>query len=229
MKTKCFNFAWLGNLIDYISFCSSYLPVLVGWALFSKFNGIVKKFVIFFSFIAITDLLVLWLGLQNKNNVIVSNFYTILESLFLFYLFNSLSNQQNFKKLLVPIAVLYSFFWLKINFFPNTIHTFHPFDEGIKGIIFIFLSMRLLIEISNDLKLPLYNNYRFWLVMAMLLYFSTTFIVFVTSTWLIKEEQVMAMRYTWFIHSFATILTNILSTYGLICFYQRKNSLYLLH
>ena len=158
------------------------------------------------------------------NNFNVFNFYTLVETVFLLYLYNALSTQPVFKKVLLPIGLCYFLFWIKLNFIHNTIYALHPMDEFIRAFIFILLSIWLLIDISNDIKVPLLQNYRFWLVIAMLVFFSMSLIVFVTYSWFLSSENSIVGKYSWFINSLSAIIANIISTYGFICFYQRKNS-----
>jgi hypothetical protein len=199
------------------------MPVIVGLFIFSKLSNNLKLFVFFFIFSALTDLIVLLLSLKHQSNIVVINIYNLVEMLFLLYLYNSISNSPGFRNALKAIAFLYCVLWFSENLLFNSLKSFHPLDDGVKGFIFIFFSIWLLLLLANDIRIPLTHNYRFWLVFAFLLYFSTTIIVYLTSTWFISFENVMAMHYTWFIHSAVTILTNILATYGIICFYQRKN------
>jgi len=213
----------MSKLIDYISFGSSYLPLIFGLFLFKKHSRDIRLFIYYFSFTAFTDLAVLVTGVNGMNNLIILNFYSLLETYFLLYLFNLCTENKSYKVALKIVAILFTFVWVWINLFENSLYTFNPIDKGIKCLLFIILTVWLLNILSKNIQIQLNKDYRFWFLIAFLLYFSMTFIIYSTATWYINDIQNEAMRYTWYFHSIVTIITNLILTYGIICFYQNRN------
>ena len=216
----------MGAIFDYISFVSSFFPVIVGWILYRKLPKDLKLFLYYFTFAAVYDLYVTWLAIHNTNNLRELNIYTILETYILLYLYGLFWDHAPSKKILWVAGFLFTIIWVWINLITNSLATFTIQDESIKCVLFMILSARLIFIISKNINVPLFSNYRFWLIAAFLIYFSATFVVFSTSTWVFESSNQTAMKLTWAIHACVTILTNCIASYAFICFYRRKNLLY---
>lgn len=216
----------MGAFIDYLSFASSLFPVIVGWFLFRFLPKDLKHFLYYFTFAALYDLGVTLLALYGINNIRELNMYTIIETYILLSLFSSYVDDKRIKKWFWVIGILFTLVWIWINLIANTLSTFTTQDESIKCLLMMFICASLLFYLSNEIRIPLLSNYKFWLIVAFFIYFSATFVVFSTSTWIFTEMHDTAMRLTWTIHGYVTIFINCIASYAYICFYRRRNLFY---
>lgn len=210
-------------ILDYIGFASTFFPLISGIILFKYLPEILRKFVYFFLAVAITDTAASLLSINNMNNMPVSNIYAIFEATALLYLFNEMNKGIMFKKFFIIVGVFYFMVWIVDNLIINSIVEFNPVHQGIKFFLFIIVITRMLLYISGNIQINLLSNYQFWILIALLLYFSSTLFVYSTATMQLTKENKVAMQYTWWIHSIIMIITNCILSYSLICFYRKRN------
>lgn len=215
-------FRSVGIFLSQASYISSFVPVVIGAVLFPSLTKDLKAYFFYFLFAALYDLWISQLALHNIPNTVHLNIYTIIDSVILLFLLHQYATELKMKRVLVVSGLLYAGFWMMMNFSLYALSVFSTEDKSVKCILFILLTSWILFRISTETRQPVLRNYKFWLLTGLIMYFSSAFILFVTATWMIEEENSPLMRYTWDIHALITILTNLILGYSFICFYRQR-------
>jgi hypothetical protein len=215
------------GLFDLLAIISSFFPVVAGLIIYTRLRKDMRRVLYFFIFVASYEILLAALSVYRRNNLMELNLFTLIETWLLVIIFSEYIREKKMKNSLIAAASAFTGLWIYINLVQNPLATFTVVDESVKCIMFLGFSAWLLFEIAREIQVPLFLNYRFWLIVAFLLYFSATFVLFTTSTWIFESTHHQAMYYTWLIHACITILTNSIATYSFICFYRQRNLYYL--
>ena len=145
--------------------------------------------------------------------------FTILEySLFSLFLF--LSFQKRVFKLIVATASLLFYIIAISNFLIKDNQAFDSLSASAEAVLIIVYSIFYLYEQVNDPSVLLvYNTKKFWIVLAFLIYFSSTLFLFIYATAMTNQEH----NSYWDINNFFDQLKNILFSIGIIKRPHKKN------
>jgi hypothetical protein len=146
--------------------------------------------------------------------------FTIIEYT-LFSLFLYLSFKGNVLKIIVVVASLI-FYGIAISNFiiKNKGGDFDSLSASAEAILIIVYSIFFLYQQVNDPSVFLvYNTKKFWIILAFLIYFSSTLFLFIYATTMTNQEH----KSYWNINNFFNALKNILFSVGFVMKYERKN------
>lgn len=188
-----------------LSINSGFLPI-VFFLLFVNRNREKKLWVIFLYAIIslITDYS--YDLIAKKNEFYLFSFFTIIEftlcSIFLYYNINS----KFFKR----IVLVLSFFFFCISFYNLFQKQFEKLDSLTATVECILIILFSILFLYDQLKEPelifIYTSKQFWIIVAFLLYLSSTLFLFMSADNLTKHE----MSYYWSINFVFNIVKNIL-------------------
>jgi hypothetical protein len=148
----------------------------------------------------------------TKLHVIFACFNIVQFTLFSYFFYSSLK-EKKFKY--IPVIGAVVFYAVAISNF--TSKRFDSLSVSLASVLFIPYCILLLYEqIKDPTILFVYNNKKFWIIIAFFLYFSATLFLYLYYSTL-SEEQ----RYNyWLINNFFEILKNILFS---VAFIMKKN------
>ena len=147
----------------------------------------------------------------------LSSSFTICEySLFAWFLYSALK-VKNFKYFLLFGSVL--FYTVAIfNWSSRTTESFDSLSASVESVLMIIYCLLFLYEqIRDPSVLYIYYIKKFWIVVALLLYFSSTLFLFISAATLTKQEHTNF----WLINNIFNILKNILFS---ISFFIKTNN-----
>ncbi|HXB07903.1 MAG TPA: hypothetical protein VNW04_12315 [Puia sp.] len=155
----------------------------------------------------------------NIPQYFVYSSFTILEfTLFSFFFYSSLT-ERRFKYIPVIGAVLFYVVAIS-NFTKKSENPFDSLPASVEAILVISYCILLLYEQIRDPAIGLvYNNKKFWVIIAFFLYFSATLFLFIY-TGALSEEQRSSY---WPINNFFEMLKNILFCISFIMKKHYKN------
>ena len=186
-------------LIAILAFFTELLPIIF-YLIFLKRNRGEGLWVIFLY--CILSLLTEVLGGMFKVQIIFASFNIVQFTLFSLFFYFSFQDKK-FKYITIAGAVV--FYIVAIRNFTNT--TFDSFSVSLASIFFIpYCILSLYEQIKDPSIMFVYNNKKFWIVIAFFLYFSATLFLDVNFSNLSPEQR---SNY-WFINNFFEILKNIL-------------------
>ncbi len=176
-----------------------YKRILLFYFLYSIFNELLNNF----SYSRYPDLY-FWNGI----------FFAILKIFLICFIFYSISSSTLLKKLTIISFFTYLSFLLILSIFFNNTSDYNKIPSSVQGIILLILSITFFYE---KMKAPdtlfIYSLPEFWYVVAIFIYSSGTFFIYVFAEfWLENKSNID--DYT-VIHSFISILTNIIIGYSM--------------
>lgn len=197
-------------LIALLDFFTEILPI-VFYLVFFKRNRGEGLWVIFLY--CVLSVLTEILGGILKLPVIVDYYNFVQFALFSLFFYTSLKDKR-FKY--VPIAGAVIFYVIAIRNITNT--AFDTFSLSLASIFFIPYCILSLYEQMRDPSIVIvYNNKKFWIIVAFFLYFSGTLFLYVYIYTLPKDQR----SSYWSINDFFDILKNILFC---VAFIMKKNT-----
>jgi hypothetical protein len=199
---------------------SDLLPIIV-FILFFNRNKIQNLWVVFIYSISssIIDFLTRLGNLSAAVYFYSISSFTVLEySLFSIYFYFNYSSSVS--KSLLKFSSLIFFAVALYNIFLDSNNRFDTLPASIESILIICYSILYFYE---QLKRPeitfIYSTKTFWIIIAILLYLSGTFILFISTAYMTETEQ----KQYWPINSFANITKNILLSIAFMLKVQEEN------
>jgi len=206
-----------------LSIHSGFLPIII-FLLFLNRNKENKLWVIFL-YVALSlvtdysyDIINHITGDEKKTNFYVSSCFTIIEftlcTLFIFYNINA----RSLKNIVLICSGL--FFPVSVfNLFQKGIADFDSLTASVECILIIFFSILFLYDQIREPELVfIYTSKKFWIIVAVLLYLSSTLFLFMYAAEFTKREK----NYYWSINFTFNILKNLLFA---VAFLLKKDSL----
>ena len=203
-------------MLSSISLFSGILPI-IAFIVFNKRNTIGGYWVIFFYSIlsVFTDISYRSHWIQEHKFYFLAGFTIAEYSLFAYFLFVSLV-EKKFKTLLIICSVLFYTIALFTIVAKNR-ESFDSLSASLEASLLILFSILYLYEqITDPAVLFVYHSKKFWIVIAFLLYFSSTLFLFIYAVTLTSQQHT---NY-WGINNIFDIIKNLLFV---VSFAMKKN------
>ena len=176
---------------------------------------------VFFIFSTTIEFTLIILSEYGIKDIWLINVFAMLEGLVYFYVCGKwFQSEQMFRRVMF-LFVIYFIYWLYTTFITGNFIEFNDKEKILKGILLIIVSGYLLIHISKEDSIMLAKDYRFWILSAILIYFSTSEVVFATANFVLENRP--AIQYAWAIHSVINIFSNLLFAIGFACSYRKMS------
>ncbi len=156
----------------------------------------------------------------NINTLYFYGAFTIVEySLFSFFLY--LSFQSKTSRVILIVASLIFYLVALSTFFIKKKEDFDSMSASAEAVLIIVYSILYLYEQVTDPSVFLvYNTKKFWIVLAFLIYFSSTLFLFIYATAMTNQEH----KSYWNINNFFDELKNVLFSIGFVMKPNKKNN-----
>ncbi|HMT29605.1 MAG TPA: hypothetical protein PKD91_10030 [Bacteroidia bacterium] len=179
-------------------------------------------FRVYFFIAAAVDILLFILQSMKIHNIAVMNLFSLAQFLLIALALNQWMKNELLKKT-IRIFSLIAFSVLTVKILINIeLKDFDTFSLAVENIILVICSSIVMINLTGDTRQYLFKNYRFWITLAVFIYFSVSTVVFATGNLLI-DDHVYVRRYTWVINSIMSIVANSLYLKGILCLPIKKN------
>lgn len=147
----------------------------------------------------------------KENNLYLLHLYTILEFSGWAVIYYKLFKSNKTKKVVLSVAVFYLVLAIFNSVYLEPLDTFNANSRASESIILIVFSLAYFIKIFKEKKiLHLEKDYSFWLNTSVLIYFSSSFLLFSFSNVLLNSKSYQ-IREVWNVHAIFLIIH-----YGLI-------------
>jgi hypothetical protein len=210
---------WLG-ILSSLSILFPFAAALYGFRLLNKELKLLAGLFIFSTAVEITSFITSY---YRVNNLWLLNSYNLIEGFVFFYICARWFQSATVFKVLMTIFGLYVLYWMYSTVVASTIFDFNDKEKTLKGILLILTSGYLMLQFSKEETIVLTQDYRFWIIASILIYFSAGVAIFSTANYIL-EDNVKAMYYSWNAHSVINIICNLLYAYGFTWYYQKVNS-----
>ncbi len=203
-------------LLMYMAFLSPLVPISTGVFRFTMMHREMKILLSLLSIGFVADFLALFVYAGTHSAPWITHFYILVQLGISMVIISAWQESQKAKRIFWSLIGLYVIFWLyaKLSFEPLN----GSFDiTGSISAVILTLSAgyTLFIVIGNRLQ-PLLNNYRFWVLLAFVLYFICTLLPIALQTILFNRSTKMLVI-AWSITWIATILSSVIYAKGFLC------------
>ncbi len=201
-------------LLKILSGFSGILPI-VFFLLFLKRNNEKKLWVIFIYVVLsfITDNAIISFPKDSQVKFYFFSFFTVVEytvfSIFLYLNFKSVKIKRLILGTLPIFYIIVSYYIIN----KNESNYFDAIPASLESILIIIFSVCFFFEQIKDMEVSfIYSSKSFWIIVAILVYMSATFFLFVSAEFVSQEER----RSYWFINSISNLIKHILLTVAFI-------------
>lgn len=199
--------------LDFITYFSSLLPILVFLPFLLKKKELPVWVIFFYSLYSFSnDTIIIYRSDHHLRFSIFLYIFTIIEYLlFAFILFKVIINKK-VKQIIILASVLFTAFCL-FNILGKHIHQFDSVQASIESILIIAYCITYFYEQINQPQVTfIYADYKFWIVIACLIYLAGSFFLYVYAA---AIPTAMRKEY-WVINLFCNIIKNILFAIAII-------------
>jgi len=198
-------------LLDIISAISWAAPLLAGVFVLNRLGRETKILVGYFILIGLVDTFGLYLAANRTNTIWLFHLFTPLEYGFLVMVFSYWQKKPLLRLLLRLSIPLFALMCLVNKLFLESLVSFDNFTASLEGSALIMISVYTLFNLYRDNSGPISKDPRFWITVAVLIYFSGSLPTFAFA-------NIIAL---WSIHSILNITSNILFSGGFLCYRLR--------
>lgn len=203
------------QIISHLAALSTLVPLAFCIKKLKSLNYELGLLLVYISVVIITDIICWILVNQRQQTHVVYNLFTVIECSLFVQLF---IRQYHQKKTKYAITFFYLFF-LVISFFVFVVQKgFNKRDSVINSyssIFLIALAIGYFYKLMNELDVPNLNEYYFtWINTGVLIYFSSTFILFLFIGF-IQHIDIKMYNFFYSFNWIATISFNILLSKGI--------------
>ncbi len=202
--------------LAYIALFSSVLPICVG---ISKIKVIHHGMKILFYYIIAAlaaDIILIWFIREYILHVGLVHMYYLVEYIFIISIISVWQESYRMKRFFQALFIFYLLFWIiaKATFEP--LNGFYSMTGSISQVLLtLSAGYTLFIVIGNRVQ-PLINNYRFWVLLSFVIYYSGTLLTIALREILIHystEKFFLIVSMDWTLK----IIFNMLFTIGFLC------------
>lgn len=205
------------HVIFAISSISTFLPFLTSSILVKHVKGyrVLKIFWFFWTVAATTEIIVNIFTLHGKQSALISHIYTVIEYYLIAIILANLQTDSVIAKLMRRSVPIYIFIFVVIkiagleNFSAGTINYITRPLAILLLSTFAFLTLQ---NLWSRTPANLTNDYRFWMLLAMALYYSASLILF--AFMFTKDLSLLIALFK--IHAVINIIHNVLFTIGVL-------------
>ena len=118
-------------------------------------------------------------SIKNANFIILFSSFTVVEFSFFCYFYSLIIPRKKNKRITLFIWLGFVFFAILDFFYFNKMQEFDSFAIGIESITIIVLCIYyLFLQIKEPNNLAIYSTFNFWVIISFLIYFSSTFFLY---------------------------------------------------
>ena len=208
------RYVFIGIIVPF----SVLVPILFGLINYktAKTNSRILLYYLIIS--GIINIIAILIQRYHLSNLPLLHVYTLIEAIFLISYFRLIFNDLFIKKVLFSLTILFPIICI-LNFtFLQSIYTFNTNTRPLEAILITFFCMLYIYKsgfTENWICKPVN-----WFNMGILIYFPTAFIIFISSNYLIVNNNKTMTNMVWDIHAALVLLMYLLWSRG---FYLLKN------
>jgi hypothetical protein len=191
------------------------IPLAMALARYRSAGKPLRIVFIYLIIAGLTNVVAAALAFRRINNLPLLHIYTIVELILLSMFFYSVFNNPVVKKWVQVIAILFSLFCLiNLSFF-QSIFTFNTYPRSVESIILItFSALYFYKQTDRNNLAPWSGQPETWIVIGIILYFSSALIQFSFSNIVSKKVSFDTKKIIWNIHASLVLVMYLLFAAG---------------
>jgi hypothetical protein len=209
-------------LLKLLTIISSAVPLLVGLFYYRSLIREMKILVLYLSISFIFELSLFLLGLLGVNNLWMVQVWTIIEYIFIVVLFSYWLKESKIRKMLIYSTIPFIIFYIIDVALLSEINKFNSYSRSVESLIFSGVAGYALYDLSKAHTGSLWQNFRFYLVLAVFLYFTGSLMIFALSNLLIEYTSNLA-KLLFMIPMILNLISYFLFAGGILCQVKTQN------
>lgn len=210
-------------LLAHMAAFASIVPALIGLLRIKTLMPGLKLVLALFLVNVFSIGLQLALNLRGQNNLWISHIYGFIELVTLIFVFSTWISRVDMRRFMRGAIVVYAALWVASMIFLERFDQ-SPFYAALMArILFTGTSIYTLHSLSNESKVIIYRDPRFWIAAGMLIA-STGSLMFYALRSVIEKLPREGLEVAYSIHWIIIILANMFYTTGFLCKAQPQNS-----
>lgn len=199
----------------YLSALSTLLPFAISTFFFQNFKQQNDKRLLWFFWCisALVETIVTILAQKRIQNILVFHAYSLLEFVLVLTLFRHWMLNEKLEKWIryaIPFYIIFFFIIKLTGVEPYHASSFNFITRPVALLIMTFLAFKALITLWENTSIDLTNDFRFWILSAFAIYYSSSIVLF-SFSYVTSKDFLMAIMYT---HAVLNIIHNLLFTVG---------------
>lgn len=159
------------------------------------------------------------IGLKHQSNLWLFHVDTVAESVLLLFFFRKLSNTTSFKKIITIILFLFPLACIVNLLLFQAGSKINTYPRAAESILFILLTIQYWLQHSYETETMEWLQYPVnWILSGILLYFSSSFCLFVFSNFLLDDamsrHDFNLLRIVWSVHATILLIMYVLFSVG---------------
>ena len=196
----------------HLSGLSALLPLIFGVIFYKNLSKVLKFFWVYIVVSFSIDLTSFLLNLNQYKTAPILNIFTIVEYFFLIYVLSFWNNNKIIIAVLKSSVAVFIIIFILLELFNlENFNEIKMISRTIGMVSLTAFSIITLFVISDNVKIPLYKDPRFWITSGILIYCAGNLLLFSIGTFIIDDIEI------YFIHSILNTLANFCYAGGLFC------------
>lgn len=177
------------------------IPLGIGIRFFRTYGNDLKALTFFLALSAIVEITSYYLWYEHRNNLPLLHLYTLIEFVFLSYIYREHIASVIPRRVINAIMVLFILFSVFNSLYIQSIYHFNTYARGIEIVLILFYAIVFVYALitRSDLtkltRIPM-----FWVNTGVLLYYTTSFFVFLLSNNMLLMLPKSAVQLSWGFH-----------------------------
>jgi hypothetical protein len=191
-----------------------FIPVIMILRKKIEFSAYLKPFLIFLALNFITDFSMTYFATRHINNAWIGRIYQPIEFLlFSIVFFRMVPKHQ--KKIIIILGAVTLLFYVYTDMFLRINNGANFYGMSFSSLVLLFVSARFMVWFVEKGRDEIFNDPRFFITIAILLYEAMTAIVYILFSFI-------DFQLPYFINLLAGFTSNLLYVYALFIFYKRQ-------
>ena len=159
-----------------------------------------------------------WVHYIEPNNLPFYYGYILLEFIFLCWIYHSYLHTFRYRWAIALLGGTFVLYYLvKFGMYPHMLFEYSTHDRAIEGVLILLFAGTYFFEVYRRQEiLHLQKTSGFWIGMGLILYFSSTLMIFLFSE-VIFEQELSIFQSIWAIHALITVMLYLSFSIAFLC------------
>lgn len=208
--------------LSLLTIVSSAVPLVVGLYYYRLLIREMKILVLYLSISFIFELSLFFYGSFGINNLWLIQVWTIIEYIFFVILFSFWIQEGKFRKMLIYSTIPFIIFYITDIVLLSEVDKFNNYSRSVECLIFSGVAGYALYDLSKAHTGSLWQNFRFYLILAVFLYFTGSLMIYALSNLVIEYAFNIALQF-FMIPLVLNSISYFLFAGGILCQVKTQN------
>jgi len=161
-------------LLTYISLFSTVLPICAGISNIMRMDRGMKVLISYLIFIFVANIILMWFIRGRVLMIGLTHVYYILEYVFIMTILYKWQESNSTKRFIKTLILVYILFWIIAKFTFEPLSGLYSITATTSQVLLTLCAGYTLFIVIGNREQPLMNNYRFWVLLSFVIYYTGT-------------------------------------------------------